>query len=153
MFHVVLVHPKIPPNTGNIGRLCVNTGATLHLIKPLGFRIDEASLKRAGLDYWKRLRPVVWESLEAFLDHVDWRRLHLLTTKGNRSIFDAIYRPGDYLLFGSEDRGLPPWLLERFSSQTLRIPICPEGRSLNLAVSVGIVLYQGIAQNREGFCQ
>ncbi|MRJ02325.1 MAG: tRNA (cytidine(34)-2'-O)-methyltransferase [Epsilonproteobacteria bacterium] len=153
MFHIVLVHPQIPPNTGNIGRLCINTGATLHLISPLGFDVDDRALKRAGLDYWKRLNPTIWESLHHFLDSVDPQRLWLASTKGVRSHFKGSYRVGDYLLFGSETAGLPDWLLERYRERSVRIPICPEGRSLNLAVSVGILLYEAIRQNREAFCE
>jgi tRNA (cytidine/uridine-2'-O-)-methyltransferase len=153
MFHIVLVHPQIPPNTGNIGRLCVNTGATLHLVRPLGFDVSDKAVRRAGLDYWERLRPVVWESLEAFLEAADPAKLHLATTKAAKSHFEARYEAGDYLLFGSETEGLPGWLLERFWDKAVKIPMCEEGRSLNLAVSAGIVLYEAIRQNREKFCK
>jgi tRNA (cytidine/uridine-2'-O-)-methyltransferase len=147
MFNVVLVNPQIPPNTGNIGRICVNSGATLHLVKPLGFDISEKRIKRAGLDYWNRLKLKVWESLEEFLESVEMERCHLATTKGTKYHFQTRYRPGDYLLFGREDGGLPQFLIEKYREQTVQIPMTPEGRSLNLAVSVGIILYEAVRQN------
>jgi tRNA (cytidine/uridine-2'-O-)-methyltransferase len=147
VFNVVLVEPEIPPNTGNVGRICLNSGATLHLIKPLGFSLDEKQLRRAGLDYWPRVKLQIWESLEEFLERVPIDRCHLATTKGVKPHFEARFQPGDYLLFGSESRGLPPSLINSHRDRTIRIPMTPEGRSLNLAVSVGIVLYEGIRQN------
>ena len=144
---MVLVNPQIPPNTGNIGRICVNSGATLHLVKPLGFDISEKRIKRAGLDYWNRLKLKVWESLEEFLESVEMERCHLATTKGIKYHFQTRYRPGDYLLFGREDGGLPQFLIENYREQTVQIPMTPEGRSLNLAVSVGIILYEAVRQN------
>ncbi len=151
MFNIVLVNPQIPPNTGNIGRICVNTSSTLHLVKPLGFSIEEKDVKRAGLDYWERLDLVVWESLDEFLQSVDPSRFHLATTKSKRPYFEASYRPGDYLIFGSETSGLPTELLQKYQERTITIPMSEEGRSLNLAVSVGIVLYEAIRQNFEEF--
>ena len=153
MFNVVLVHPQIPPNTGNIGRLCVNTGATLHLIEPLGFSIDDKALRRAGLDYWPKLDLVVWESLEKFIESVDMKRCFLATTKSQKPYFEAKFQPGDYLLFGSETSGLPTELLQKYKEQTITIPMTKEGRSLNLAVSVGIVLYEAIRQNYQAFLE
>jgi len=153
MFNIVLVNPQIPPNTGNIGRICVNTSSTLHLVKPLGFSIEDKDVKRAGLDYWERLDLVVWESLEEFLRSVDPSRFHLATTKSDRAYFEASYRPGDYLIFGSETSGLPTELLQKYEERTITIPMTKEGRSLNLAVSVGIVLYEGIRQNIDNFCK
>ncbi len=153
MFNVVLVHPQIPPNTGNIGRLCVNTASRLHLIKPLGFSIDEKAVRRAGLDYWHKLDLVVWESLEEFLDSVDAAKLHLATTKATRPYFQARYMPGDYLLFGSETAGLPRKLLAAHADRSVTIPMAKEGRSLNLAVSAGIILYEAIRQNYGEFCE
>jgi len=151
MFRIVLVEPEIPPNTGNIGRICVNTGSTLHLVKPLGFDIDDRAIKRAGLDYWHKLDLVVWESLEEFLAATPGERYHLATTKSHRPYFEASFNPGDYLLFGSETQGLPDELLHRLRERTITIPMSEEGRSLNLAVSVGIVLYEGIRQNFGAF--
>ena len=156
MFNVVLVHPQIPPNTGNIGRLCVNTASTLHLIKPLGFSIDEKAVRRAGLDYWHKLDLVVWESLEEFLGDVPMERCWLATTKSQRPYFEAPFTPGDYLLFGSETEGLEGDLLRAHANRTVTIPMAKEGRSLNLAVSAGIILYEAIRQNygafRERYC-
>ncbi len=153
MFNVVLVHPQIPPNTGNIGRLCVNTGATLHLIEPLGFSIDDKALRRAGLDYWSKLNLVVWESLEKFIESVDMKRCFLATTKSQKPYFEAKFQPGDYLLFGSETSGLPTELLQKYKEQTITIPMTKEGRSLNLAVSAGIILYEAIRQNYQTFLE
>ncbi len=151
MFNVVLVHPQIPPNTGNIGRLCVNTGAKLHLIEPLGFDINDKALKRAGLDYWHKLDPTIWPDLESFLQSVDMGRCFFATTKSQKPYFEAHFEPGDYLLFGSETKGLPEWLFKANLQNAITIPMTKEGRSLNLAVSVGIVLYEGIRQNYEVF--
>ncbi len=151
MFNVVLVNPQIPPNTGNIGRLCVNTASTLHLVKPLGFSISDKALKRAGLDYWSKLDLMVWESLEEFMEVVDTRRCFLATTKSKKPYFEARFLPGDYLLFGSETSGLPQNLLQKYTDQTITIPMTKEGRSLNLAVSVGIIVYEAIRQNYNDF--
>jgi len=148
MFNIVLVHPQIPPNTGNIGRLCVNLGARLHLIEPLGFDIGEKAVRRAGLDYWKDLDLRVWESLEVFLEaHPVSERFHLATTKTMRPYWEAEYRPGDWLLFGSETAGLPQKLLADNPQACVTIPMGPKGRSLNLSVAVGIVAYEGVRQN------
>ncbi len=152
MFNIVLVHPQIPPNTGNIGRLCVNTKATLHLIEPLGFSIDDKALKRAGLDYWKRLDLVVWKSLESFLEANDCSRCFFATTKSEKPYFRVRYQRGDFLLFGSETEGLPQELLRQNWDNAITIPMCKEGRSLNLSVSVGIILYEAIRQNFGEFC-
>jgi len=153
MFHVVLVHPQIPPNTGTIGRLCVNTDTQLHIIKPIGFDLSEKAVRRAGLDYWKQLDPQVWESLEDFLSvHTDHSRFFFATTKTDRPYFDVRFKPGDYLFFGSETEGLPTSLMELNPAHKITIPMSPRGRSLNLSVAVGIVLYEAIRQNyREGF--
>jgi tRNA (cytidine/uridine-2'-O-)-methyltransferase len=148
MFHIVLVHPQIPNNTGTIGRLCVNTGSTLHLIEPLGFDISEKAVRRAGLDYWHKLDLKVWKSLEAFFAaHPAAIRCHYATTKSDRPYFDAAFTEGDYLFFGSETAGLPAALLESAPESCVTIPMTKEGRSLNLAVSAGIVLYEAIKQN------
>lgn len=148
MFNIVLVTPQIPNNTGSIGRLCVNTGSTLHLVKPLGFDIDEKAVRRAGLDYWQKLDLHVWGSLNEFLESVKPSdNIHLATTKTDTPYFDASFKHGDYILFGSETKGLPKDLLDAFSKQQITIPMTKEGRSLNLAVSTGIVLYEAIRQN------
>lgn len=151
MLNIVLVNPQIPPNTGNIGRLCVNIGARLHIVKPIGFDISEKAVRRAGLDYWKDLDLVIWDSLDEFLDSLnDSDRLHLATTKTKRLYWDAKYRDEDYILFGSETKGLPQEILDRFSRDTITIPMTDKGRSLNLSVSVGIVAYEALRQISRG---
>ena len=147
MFHVVLIEPEIPPNTGNIGRLCLATGATLHLVKPLGFSMDDRTLKRAGLDYWRDVSVVLWESFAELqaAQPLD-ARFHFLTTKATRPYWDARFRDGDFLVFGRETKGLPEPLLAANAERTLTIPMRPETRSLNLATSVGIVLYEAVRQ-------
>ena len=146
MLNVVLFCPEIPPNTGNIGRLCHATGATLHLIEPLGFSIDDRAVKRAGLYYWEELSPVIWPSYEAFAASVPvTAAVYFLTTKSDHVYWDASFKKGDYLVFGPETRGLPESLLEREGAKCLTIPQIA-GRSLNLATSTGIVLYEAIRQ-------
>lgn len=152
MFNIVLVEPQIPPNTGTIGRLCVNLGATLHLVKPLGFDIDDTAVKRAGLDYWKDLDLVVWESFDAFLKaHPIDDHTHLATTKTDKLYFDAAFQKGDYILFGSETKGLNEQILLDHKERCITIPMGATGRSLNLGISVGIVTYEALRQNYEGF--
>ncbi len=152
MFNIVLVEPQIPQNTGTIGRLCVNLGATLHLIKPLGFDIDDKAVKRAGLDYWKQLDLVVWESLEDFLSaHPVDNHTYMATTKTDNLYFNANFQKGDYILFGSETKGIDERLLLEHPDQCITIPMGGKGRSLNLGVSVGIVTYEALRQNYEGF--
>lgn len=146
MLNVVLYRPEIPPNTGNIGRLCHASGTNLHLIGPLGFSLDDRSLRRAGLDYWDELSPVLWDSFEVFRKSIDpGSTLFLLTTKCRRPYWDAHYRSGDYLLFGPETKGLPESLLASSPDHCLCIPQVA-GRSLNLATAAGIVLYEGLRQ-------
>ncbi|MDD5406788.1 MAG: tRNA (cytidine(34)-2'-O)-methyltransferase [Sulfurovaceae bacterium] len=148
MFNIVLIHPQIPPNTGTIGRLCVNMGATLHLVKPLGFSIDDKEVKRAGLDYWHKLDLKVWESLEEFLmAHPIDEHFHLATTKTDKLYFESTYKNGDFLLFGSEVSGIPSDILEANKDQCITIPMTKDGRSLNLALSVGIISYEALRQN------
>ena len=148
MFHVVLVEPEIPPNTGNIGRLCVAAGATLHLVHPLGFQINDRELKRAGLDYWPHLKLREWPDWDAFAGALPAsQRCFFLTTKSTRNYALQRFEPGDYLVFGRETRGLPASLLAAHPEQVLTIPMAPEARSLNLATAVGIVLYEARRQN------
>ncbi|MDD2266583.1 tRNA (cytidine(34)-2'-O)-methyltransferase [Sulfuricurvum sp.] len=148
MFNIVLVTPQIPNNTGAIGRLCVNTGSALHLIKPLGFDIDEKAVRRSGLDYWHKIDLHVWENIEQFLEaHPNKERFFFATTKTDRPYFDTAFQEGDYLFFGSETSGLPSELLDTYPNQTMTIPMTKEGRSLNLAISTGIILYEAIKQN------
>ena len=146
MLNVVLYQPEIPPNTGNIGRLCHATGANLHLIEPLGFSLDEKALKRAGLDYWRELSPQVWPSYEEFEATVpEASSIYFLTTKSDKIYWDASFQEGDFLVFGPETRGLPDTLLSKHLEQCLTIPQV-KGRSLNLATATGIVLFEGIRQ-------
>ena len=148
MFNVVLVEPEIPPNTGNIGRLCLATGATLHLVKPLGFSIEDRELKRAGLDYWKEVDVRLWDSFgELFAAH-DNARFFFLTTKSDRPYYDVQFGAGDFLVFGRETKGLPEPLLEAHSDRLLTIPMRGT-RSLNLATAVGIVLFEAVRQQRQ----
>ena len=153
MFNIVLVNPKIHTNTGSIGRMCVNSGAKLHLIKPLGFEIDDKHLRRAGLDYWASLEPIIWESLEDFLEaNLKFKdRFFFATTKCNKLYFDAKFAPGDYLIFGAEDCGLPIELMKLNKNNCITIPMTNQGRSLNLATSVGIITYEAIRQNVDKF--
>jgi tRNA (cytidine/uridine-2'-O-)-methyltransferase len=151
MFHVVLFEPEIPPNTGNVGRLCLATGAVLHLIEPLGFSLDDRLLKRAGLDYWHLVDVRRWPSWQAFCEATPVEaRLFFLTTKSNRPYWDASFKAGDYLVFGRETKGLPEELLKKNADACLTIPMQPQTRSLNLATSVGIVLYEAVRQARIG---
>jgi tRNA (cytidine/uridine-2'-O-)-methyltransferase len=147
MFNVVLVEPEIPANTGNIARSCLAAGARLHLVKPLGFSIDDRSLKRAGLDYWKDVKVSVWDSIEAlFAAQPEGARAFFLTTKCDRPYYKADFRAGDYLVFGRETKGLPEQLLEANRDRLLTIPMTDMTRSLNLATSVGIVLFDAMRQ-------
>ncbi len=148
MFNIVLIYPQIPNNTGTIGRLCVNTDVTLHLIEPLGFDIDEKAVRRAGLDYWKLLDLKVWKSFEEFTEanqHSD--RFFFATTKSDQPYFEYKFQEGDYLFFGSETAGIPEPILKKYDTQCMTIPMGKEGRSLNLAISTGIILYEAIKQN------
>ncbi len=146
MLNVVLIEPEIPPNTGNIGRLCMATGARLHLVGPLGFSLDDRSLKRAGLDYWPELDLFRWDSFEELESQAgEQADFHFLTTKSKQPYWNAQFSVNDYIVFGSETRGLPQSLLAEFESKCLTIPQ-KSGRSLNLATSVGIVLYESVRQ-------
>ena len=149
-FHLVLVNPEIPPNTGNIARLCAATGSVLHLIEPLGFKITDSELKRAGLDYWKSVDVRVHPDFDAYLAQEQPERLFLFSTAGGRSFLDAGFRPGDALVFGCETRGLPDALLARYPGQVLGIPVRPEHvRSLNLSTAAGVALYEALRQAQE----
>ena len=144
--NIVLVEPEIPPNTGNVARLCAATGATLHLVKPLGFSIDDKQLKRAGLDYWHLLDIFVYESFEEFEEKNSVGPRYLATTKGGRAYTDITYEPGGYLLFGKETKGLAPEILTRYPDTTFRLPMRAEARSLNLSNSVAVVVYEALRQ-------
>ncbi len=151
MFNIVLFNPQIPHNTGAIGRLCVNAGATLHLVKPLGFDISEKAVKRAGLDYWDKLNLIVWESVEEFLESVDINRCYFATTKTQKNYFEAKFQKGDYIIFGSETKGIDETILNKYKDRCITIPMTKNGRSLNLAISCGIILYEAIRQNFKDF--
>ncbi len=147
MFNIVLVHPEIPQNTGNIGRLCVNNDCTLHLVKPLGFSLDSAQVRRAGLDYWPHLKLRIHEDWNAFLAGERPARMLMSSTHGTRSIYDFAFLPGDYIVFGSEGHGLPDDFYRRYAGSLYRLPMLGDkNRSLNLANAAGIVLYEGLRQ-------
>jgi tRNA (cytidine/uridine-2'-O-)-methyltransferase len=144
--HVVLVEPEIPPNTGNVARLCAATGCALHLIEPLGFRIDDRALKRAGLDYWHAVALVVHPSLDAFLATFAPERCWWIETTGAQSYTSAAFARGDALVFGKETGALPAAVLERYAARTLRIPMRDDAvRSINLSSAAGIVTYAALA--------
>ncbi|MCH9814384.1 MAG: tRNA (cytidine(34)-2'-O)-methyltransferase [Epsilonproteobacteria bacterium] len=149
MFNIVLVNPEIPQNTGSIGRICVNTDSKLHIIKPIAFDLSEKAVRRAGMDYWKLLDLHVWESLEEFLaayeDQSD--RFFFATTKTDKPYFQFNLQEGDFFFFGAESKGLPMALMQKIPQNMITIPMGENGRSLNLSVAVGIVLYDAIRQN------
>ena len=147
MFHVILYQPEIPPNAGNIIRLCANTGSQLHLIRPLGFELDDRQLRRAGLDYHEYATLRVHDDLASCLQELPHTRLFAFTTKGNRHYHQVSYQEGDALLFGPESRGLPPDILQKFSpEQLLRLPMLPHNRSLNLSNTVAVAVFEAWRQ-------
>lgn len=145
--NIVLHQPEIPQNTGNIGRTCVATGTALHLIEPLGFRIDEKQLKRAGMDYWEKL------DLHRYMNYEEFKKLHpdakvwMATTKAKKSYTEVEFGPDDFVMFGKESAGIPEEILVDNEDTCIRIPMLPEIRSLNLSNSVAIVLYEALRQN------
>jgi tRNA (cytidine/uridine-2'-O-)-methyltransferase len=144
--HVALVQPEIPPNTGNVARLCAATGCALHLVEPLGFRIDDRELKRAGLDYWHAVVFAVHPSLDAFLQATGSLRRWFFSTSAPRRYAEAQFAFGDVLVFGKETQGLPGDLLARHADRALRIPMLPDAvRSINLSTAVGIAAYAALA--------
>ncbi|WP_338770781.1 tRNA (uridine(34)/cytosine(34)/5-carboxymethylaminomethyluridine(34)-2'-O)-methyltransferase TrmL [Massilia sp. METH4] len=150
MFHVVLVNPEIPPNTGNVIRLCANTGAQLHLIEPLGFPLDDAKMRRAGLDYHEYAQMKVHKDWDAFLAATapDPARMFAMTTHGSTPFGQLAFQPGDVFVFGSETRGLAPEFRESFPTlQRIRLPMRPGNRSLNLSNTVAVVVYEAWRQN------
>lgn len=152
MFHVVLFEPEIPPNTGNIIRLCANTGVTLHLIHPLGFSLDDKQLRRAGLDYDEYAKVREYPSLDAFISQIRPVTLYAASTKGTTGYSTVRYNPGDAILFGPESRGLPPRILASFTPGTvLRIPMQVTSRSLNLSNAVSVIVYEALRQNNFRF--
>lgn len=148
MFNIVLVNPQIPQNTGTIGRLCVNTNSSLHIIKPICFEINDKNVKRAGLDYWDKLDIHIYESLDEFLKlHTTKKdRFFFATTKSKKPYFDAKFKSGDFIFFGSESHGLPQELMDIKWDNALTIPMGSNGRSLNISIATGIVLYEAIRQ-------
>ena len=147
MLNIVLHEPEIPANTGNIGRTCVAAGARLHLIEPLGFRLDEKSLKRAGMDYWKDLDVTTYIDYQDFLDRNPGAKIYMATTKAPAVYTDVRYEPDCYIMFGKESAGIPEEILVEHQKTCVRIPMMGEIRSLNLGNSVAIVLYEALRQN------
>lgn len=146
--HIVLVNPEIPPNTGNIARSCAATDSVLHLVKPLGFSIDDKSLKRAGLDYWPFVKLEIHESLDEFMAEYGGRRMFLATTKGEKLYTEIEFRDEDMILFGRETAGLPGDFINQHKEKTVRIPMSRDTRlrSLNLSNSVNIILFEALRQ-------
>lgn len=152
MFNIVLIEPEIPQNTGNIARTCAATNSVLHLVKPLGFDIDEKSVRRAGLDYWDKLTIKVYENLSDFYAQnaqnvKDGAQMYYASTKAKKVYSDVSYKDGDYLLFGKETKGIDEEVLKANYDRTVRIPMWGELRSLNLSNSVAILLYEALRQN------
>ena len=147
MFNIVLHQPEIPQNTGNIARTCSVTGARLHIIKPMGFEIDDKKLKRAGLDYWHLLDITYYESFEDFFEKNKGQgTIYYCTTKSSQNYCDMVFKDGDYFVFGKETKGLPEDLLKEHEETCIRIPMRDETRSLNLSNSVAIVVYEALRQ-------
>jgi len=148
MFHIVMHEPEIPYNTGNIARTCVLTNTALHLIRPLGFQLDEKKIKRAGMDYWPLVNIKLHDSFEIFLEQEQPERIFMATTKANHRYDQAEYKDGDYIMFGKESRGIPEDILAEYHNMTIRIPMEDTmGRSLNVCNSVNVILYEALKQN------
>ncbi len=148
MFHVVLYEPEIPPNSGNVIRLCANTGAHLHLIRPLGFRLNDRDLKRAGLDYHEYATLLVHDDFDACMKNLSGHRTFAFSTRGERRFDEVAFASGDVLVFGPETRGLPAEVLAQFpADHRLRLPMRPDNRSLNLSNAVAVVVYEAWRQN------
>ena len=145
--HIVLHQPEIPANTGNIGRTCVATDTPLHLIEPLGFRLDEKSIKRAGMDYWEHLKLSRYINYQDFLEKNPGAKIWYATTKAEKCYTDVSFGPDDFIMFGKESAGIPEEILVENRESCIRIPMCGEIRSLNLSNSVAIVLYEALRQN------
>lgn len=146
--HIVLHQPEIPANTGNIGRTCVATGTALHLIEPLGFHLDEKSIKRAGMDYWDKLDVTRYMNVQEFHEKNSEAKIWYATTKAKRLYTEAAFSPDDYIMFGKESAGIPEELLVENEETCIRIPMLEEIRSLNLSNAVAIVLYEALRQNK-----
>ena len=145
--NIVLFEPEIPANTGNIGRTCVATGTRLHLIEPLGFRLNEKSIKRAGMDYWEHLDVTRYMNFEEFLEKNPDAKIYMATTKGQHVYTEVNYEPDCYIMFGKESAGIPEEILIQHPDNCIRIPMLSEIRSLNLSNSVAVVLYEALRQN------
>lgn len=148
---IILYEPEIPYNTGNIGRTCVLTNTELHLIKPLGFSLDEKQVKRSGLDYWKDVKLFVWESYEHFLENNKEANIYYATTKTNNRYTDVKFKNDDYIMFGPESRGIPEAILNSNRENCITIPMVNIGRSINLSNSAAIILYEAYRQNNFNF--
>ena len=146
--NIVLFEPEIPANTGNIGRTCVATGTRLHLIEPLGFRLNEKSIKRAGMDYWEHLDVTRYMNFEEFLEKNPDAKIYMATTKGQHVYTEVNYEPDCYIMFGKESAGIPEEILVQHPDNCIRIPMLSEIRSLNLSNSVAVVLYEALRQNK-----
>ena len=147
MINIVLHEPEMPANTGNIGRTCVATGARLHLIEPLGFRINDKMIKRAGMDYWDKLDVTTYVSYEDFLEKNPGAKVYMATTKSKQTYTDVHYEEDCYIMFGKESAGIPESILQKYPETSIRIPMIGDTRSLNLSNSVAIVLYEALRQN------
>jgi tRNA (cytidine/uridine-2'-O-)-methyltransferase len=145
--NIVLFEPEIPANTGNIGRTCVATGTRLHLIEPLGFHLNEKSIKRAGMDYWKDLDVTTYVNFEDFLEKNPGAKIYMATTKSKQTYTEVSYEPDSYIMFGKESAGIPEEILVNYEETAIRIPMIGEIRSLNLSNSAAIVLYEALRQN------
>ena len=146
-WNIVLFEPEIPANTGNIGRTCVATGTRLHLIEPLGFRLNEKAIKRAGMDYWQDLDVTTYVNYEEFLEKNKGAKIYMATTKSKQTYTEVSYEPDCYIMFGKESAGIPEEILVKHPDTCVRIPMIGETRSLNLSNSVAIVLYEALRQN------
>ena len=144
--NIVLHEPEIPANTGNIGRTCVATGTSLHLIKPLGFDISDKAVRRAGMDYWKELDLHVYENFEEFVEKNPGARIYMATTKARKAYTEVEYKGNDFIMFGKESAGIPEEILLKYEDTSVRIPMIGEIRSLNLSNSVSIILYEALRQ-------
>ena len=145
--HIILHQPEIPANTGNIGRTCVATGTSLHLIEPLGFRLNEKEIKRAGMDYWEHLDVTRYVNFEEFKEKHPGAKIWMATTKAKHSYTDVSFGPDDFIMFGKESAGIPEEILVEYEPTCIRIPMLGDIRSLNLGNSVAIVLYEALRQN------
>ena len=146
--HIVLHQPEIPQNAGNIGRTCMAAGASLHLIEPLGFRLNERALKRAGMDYWNELDVTRYPNFASFTEAHPGAKIWMATTKARRLYTDVSFSPEDYIMFGKESAGIPEEILARYEPYCIRIPMIPGARSLNLANAVAVILYEAVRQTR-----